>query len=112
MVVAQYLGTTLDSELFHRRARTAGITMSDEQVVLSAVADGAGVRLELLRHTRGTTVARRCDWVVCAVPAAPADELWTALHGIGASVVRVGDCLAPRRMDAAIRDGERIGMRR
>jgi 2,4-dienoyl-CoA reductase (NADPH2) len=111
MVVAQYLGTTLDSELFHRRARAAGITMSDEQAVLSAVADGTGVRLELLRHTRGTTVSRRYDWVVCAVPAVPADELWTALHGTGTPVERIGDCLAPRRLDAAIRDGERIGMR-
>jgi len=111
MVVAQYLGTTLDSELFHRRAHSAGITLSNEQVVLSAVADGAGVRLELLRHTRGTTVSRRYDWVVCAVPPAPVDELWTALHGIAAPVVRIGDCLAPRRLDAAIRDGERIGMR-
>jgi 2,4-dienoyl-CoA reductase (NADPH2) len=112
LVVARYLGTTLDSELFHRRARSAGITMSDEQAVLSAAADGAGVRLEMLRHTRGTTVSRRYDWVVCAVPAAPANELWAALRGTGTSVERIGDCIAPRRMDAAIRDGERVGMRR
>ena len=112
LVVAQYLGTTLDSELFHRRARAARITLSDEQVVLAAAADGAGVRVELLRHTRGTTVSRRYDWVVCAVPAAPADELWTALQDSGTPVVRIGDCLAPRRLDAAVRDGERVGMRR
>ena len=110
LVIAQDLGTTLDSELFHRRALAAGITFRSEQVVLSAVPDGPGVRLELLRHTSGTTVERRYDWVVCATAAAPADGLWTALRDGGMPAERIGDCLAPRRADAAIRDGERIGM--
>ncbi|MGI5126014.1 mycofactocin system FadH/OYE family oxidoreductase 2 [Pseudonocardia sp. CA-107938] len=111
LVVAQHLGTTLDSELFHRRARSAGITLSEELAILSATTAGDRVRLELLRHTRGTTLARTYDWVVCAVPAAPADTLWAPLRDAGVAAHRIGDCLAPRRADAAIRDGERVGMR-
>ncbi|SHK32145.1 2,4-dienoyl-CoA reductase (NADPH2) [Pseudonocardia thermophila] len=110
LTVAQVLGTTLDSEHFHRRAAAAGITLSDELAVVGAAADGAGVRLQLLRHTTGEALERYCDWVVCAVPALPADDLWRALRERGIPAQRIGDCVAPRRADSAIRDGERVGM--
>jgi hypothetical protein len=51
------------------------------------------------------------------VAAEPADELWHELgHGLrdelgraGRAVYRVGDCLAPRMLDAAIIEGDRAG---
>ena len=58
---------------------------------------------------------RRVDWVVCATPPRPTDELWRALRAGArapvprASVHRVGDCVAPRRAHAAVIEGERVG---
>lgn len=71
MVVAQDLATTLDMELFHRRAHAAGITLSTDRVITSAVVGpGDGPR----------------------------------------PVHRIGDCLAPRRVHAAIIEGDRVGV--
>jgi hypothetical protein len=49
------------------------------------------------------------DWLVLAVPPAPAEELYLDLLEAGVSVQRVGDAVAPRRAHAAVVDGERIG---
>ena len=49
------------------------------------------------------------DWVVLAVPANPADELYHQLKAAGVNAERVGDCVAPRRAHAAVIDGERVG---
>jgi 2,4-dienoyl-CoA reductase (NADPH2) len=68
----------------------------------------------LLHHPTGARTRLVCDWVACAVPLRPADELWHALHGAhpdsaSFEVHRVGDCLAPRRAHAAVLEGERAG---
>jgi mycofactocin system FadH/OYE family oxidoreductase 2 len=111
MVVAQYLGTTLDAELFHRRAHRAGIVFAADRVVLAATARPDGVGLRVLEHTTGEVTGVVRDWVVTAVPAEPRDELWTALRGLpGLDVHRVGDCLAPRLAADAVRDGHRAGL--
>jgi mycofactocin system FadH/OYE family oxidoreductase 2 len=110
MVVAQDLGLTLDMELFHRRAHTAGIALTADRVVLEATAARGRVLLSVLHHTVGEVRAAAYDWVVCATPSAPEDDLWTALRGSGRPVHRIGDCLAPRRIGAAITEGHRIGV--
>lgn len=104
MVVAQDLDTTLDMELFHRRAHAAGITLTTDRVITAA--DGPAVTV--LHHTVGTETRQRYDWVVCAVPAEPDDALWSELDG--RPVHRIGDCLAPRRVHAAVIEGQRIGV--
>jgi mycofactocin system FadH/OYE family oxidoreductase 2 len=117
MAVGQDLGLTLDLEAWHAAAAAGGIRQRTEVVVLAArAAPGGGLALELLHHPTGVTEELGCDWVVCAVPARPADELWRALGGPRTSAVpppfdvhRVGDCVAPRRAHAAVLDGERIG---
>ncbi|OZM82948.1 mycofactocin system FadH/OYE family oxidoreductase 2 [Pseudonocardia sp. MH-G8] len=106
LVVAQDLGLTLDLELFHRRAYAAGIATTTERVVLDAA---PGVTLTVLDHLVGATTQVRYDWVVCAVPSEPEDELWRALRGGELPVHRIGDCLAPRRLDAAVREGHHVG---
>ena len=59
-------------------------------------------------HPPTGVVEDRYDWVVCAVPGTPVDGLWRALRGADVPVYRVGDCLAQRRVDDAVREGERV----
>ncbi len=106
MVVAQDLGTTLDMELFHRRAHAAGIRLTTDRVVTAA----DGPVLSVLHHTVGTTARQTYDWVVCVVPPEPDDVLWPALRDSGRPTHRIGDCLAPRRVHAAIVEGHRVGI--
>jgi len=105
MVVGQDLGVTLDMENWWMRADAKGIVQSTELVPMS-FADGV---LSLQHHPTGSMVERRPDWVVCAVPPTPAEELYLELRDRGLEVQRVGDCVAPRRAHAAVVDGERIG---
>ncbi|WP_214403285.1 mycofactocin system FadH/OYE family oxidoreductase 2 [Pseudonocardia lacus] len=109
MVAAQYLGTTLDAEMFHRRAHRAGIALDTDRVVLAATARPDGVLVRVLEHTTGAVADVEHDWVVTAVPAEPRDGLWTQLRG-RPGVHRVGDCLAPRSAGAAVRDGDRVAL--
>jgi 2,4-dienoyl-CoA reductase (NADPH2) len=111
LVVAQDLGTTLDAELFHRRAHRVGIAMVTDRVVLAATARPGGVAVRVLEHTTGAVAEAVHDWVVTAVPAEPVDGLWPVLRDLpGLEVHRVGDCLAPRLAADAVRDGHRVGL--
>jgi 2,4-dienoyl-CoA reductase (NADPH2) len=117
MVIGQDLNLTLDYETWNVRAGAKGIRQRTDLVVLGVREDGAaaadsGARrlvLELLHHPTGTRQEQTCDWIACAVPARPADELWHALDGAPFEVHRVGDCRAPRRAHAAVIEGERAG---
>ena len=64
--------------------------------------------MELLHHPTGTLEHRRVDAVVHALSTAPDDRLWTTLRDGPVPVHRIGDCLAPRRIDAAVREGEQV----
>jgi 2,4-dienoyl-CoA reductase (NADPH2) len=110
LVVGQDLGLTLDLELWTRKVHAQGVRQRTDVVVLDAARDGAGrLELTLLHHPTGASPRLACDWVACAVPPRPADELWHALRGAPFEVHRVGDCLAPRRAHAAVIEGERVG---
>ncbi|GAA3090366.1 NADH:flavin oxidoreductase [Pseudonocardia yunnanensis] len=109
MVVGQDLGLTLDMPGFHRRARGAGIALSTDRTVLGAAPAASGVRLTVLHHPVGAVSETAYDWVVCAVPPAPENELWTALRDHDVPVHRIGDCVAPRRAHAAVLEGYRVG---
>jgi mycofactocin system FadH/OYE family oxidoreductase 2 len=113
MVVGQDLGVTLDMEIWNVKAHAKGIRQRTDVVVMDArpgEGDDAGrLVLELQHHPTGTTQHITCDWVACAVPQAPEDELWHALRHTSLEVHRVGDCVAPRRAHAAVVEGERAG---
>lgn len=49
------------------------------------------------------------DTVVLAEPPRAADELYWRLHELGATVLRAGDCVAPRSLAMAFFAGERAG---
>lgn len=105
MVVGQDLGVTLDMETWWIRAMAKGIVQSTELVPMGF----DGRVLQLQHHPTGVSVERRVDWVVCAVPPTPADELYHELRASGREVHRAGDNVAPRRAHAAVIEGERIG---
>jgi mycofactocin system FadH/OYE family oxidoreductase 2 len=120
MVIGQDLNLTLDFETWNVRAGAKGIRQRTDLVVLDAREDRAaaaergpgGARrliLDLQHHPTGRAEQLTCDWVACAVPARPADELWHALDGAPFERHRVGDCRAPRRAHAAVIEGERAG---
>ncbi len=105
MVVGQDLGITLDMENWWIRATAKGIVQSTDLVPMGF----DGTTLTLLHHPTGINQLRTPDWVVLAVPAAPAEQLYHELRAAGLSVERVGDCVAPRRAHAAVVEGDRAG---
>jgi mycofactocin system FadH/OYE family oxidoreductase 2 len=105
MVVGQDLGITLDMENWWIRATAKGIAQSTDLVPMGF----DGETLTLLHHPTGISQTRTPDWVVLAVPAAPAEQLYHELRAAGLSVERVGDCVAPRRAHAAVVEGDRAG---
>jgi 2,4-dienoyl-CoA reductase (NADPH2) len=105
MVVGQDLGITLDMEQWWIRAGTKGIVQSTDLVPMGF----DGTTLTLLHHPTGANVERTPHWVVLAVPATPAEQLYLDLKAAGVSVERIGDCVAPRRAHAAVIEGDRVG---
>lgn len=117
LVVGQDLGLTLDREGFRRRAHAAGIRCSTDRAVLGVLrrgqqsaggpgcAGGPVCTVELLHHPTGRAERREVGAVVAATATVPASRLWTALADGPWPVHRIGDALAPRRFDAAIREG-------
>ena len=107
MVVGQDLGITLDMENFLIRAAAKGIELTPDSVVMGWNAESSS--LSVLHHVSGRMNDLTADWVVLAVPGRPVDELYLALKQRGVAVVRVGDCVAPRRVHAAVIEGDRVG---
>jgi len=106
MVVGQDLGITLDMENWCVRAAAKGITQTTDCLV-TAVTPGS---VTLLHHPTGQSRQVAADWIVCAVPAAPAEQLYLDLKALGQPEVhRAGDCVAPRRAHAAVIEGQRAG---
>ena len=106
MVVGQDLGITLDMENWCVRAAAKGIEQTTDCLVTS-VTPGS---VTLMHHPTGQSTQVDADWVVCAVPAAPAEQLYLDLVASGhPRVHRAGDCVAPRRAHAAVIEGQRAG---
>ncbi|PVZ13159.1 FAD-dependent oxidoreductase [Actinomycetospora cinnamomea] len=100
LVAAGDLAPTLDRERWRRRAVDLGIVELTDRVVLTA---RSGPVLDVLHHVTGEVTAWPADWVVHAGPPTP------HLPDLGVPAVRVGDCLAPRDLAAAIREGTSAG---
>lgn len=109
MVVGQDLGVTLDMENWWMRAEAKGIRQSTNRLV-TVTAEGD---LELMDHRTSQVESRGLEWVVAATHHRPADALYHDLlarrHETGIDVHRVGDAVAPRRIHAAVVEGDRVG---
>jgi hypothetical protein len=104
---------TLDQETWWMKAAAKGIIETTDTIVTAVgeLADGT-LSVELQQHTTGTASERVVEWVVCASPPRPDDELWRELRdrlGPGVDLERIGDCVAPRRAHAAVIEGDRVG---
>ncbi|MFC5137801.1 FAD-dependent oxidoreductase [Actinomycetospora rhizophila] len=103
LVAADALAPTLDRERWRRRAAEVGVAEHTDRVV---VACREGLVVDVLEHLTGTVTPWPADWVVHAGP--PTPEV-PSLGDVAVPVVRVGDCLAPRDVDAAVREGTAAG---
>lgn len=113
MIVGQDLGLTLDLDGWTRRAHEKGIARLTEVVVTGATgAPETGLDVSLVHHPTGKERTLRVDGVVVVAHQEPVDELWRELSGHDPSgapcpIVRIGDAVTPRRLPAAIVEGER-----
>ncbi|MGH9103232.1 MAG: mycofactocin system FadH/OYE family oxidoreductase 2 [Acidimicrobiales bacterium] len=113
MVVGQDIDGTLDLEAWWMLAADKRIGQTTDVVVMGLAERSGALVVELLHHPTGLTSTREAEWVVCALPPRPLDGLWRELHARleprKVPLVRVGDCVAPRRAHAAVVDGDRAG---
>jgi len=106
LYAGQGLGPTLDLELWHRRARSKGIAIVTNVTVLEIVGD----TLRLLDHYSGREWRiEGIDTFVTAAPGRADDELYFLLKGRVKELYRVGDCVAPRNIQAAVLEGHLAG---
>ncbi|HLI08472.1 MAG TPA: mycofactocin system FadH/OYE family oxidoreductase 2 [Ktedonobacteraceae bacterium] len=98
------LGITLDLELWYRRMLAKGVKLTPNHFLASLGPNSATIM------NNYTGLPRQLESLALAVMATPQianDSLYHQLHGKIKHLSRVGDCLAPRRVEHAILDGER-----
>jgi mycofactocin system FadH/OYE family oxidoreductase 2 len=100
------LSITLDIELWYRRGLARGICLTPNHFLA-----GLGPNsVTIINNYTGQP--RQLENVALAVMVSPQtanDMLYHQLQGKVKQLYRVGDCLAPRRVEYAILDGERVG---
>jgi len=106
LYVGQDLGITLDLENWYRQARRLGITCTPNYSVLS-IEDGVVTALH--NYTGQMVTFPKVDTVVLAIHRKADQGLYRDLKGTVPQLLRVGDCVAPRRAHAAIIEGEKAG---
>lgn len=98
------LGITLDIELWYRRALARGIRLTANHFLASLSPSGA---LIMNNYTGQPRQLENLALAVMATPQLAHDTLYHQLVGKVKHLQRIGDCLAPRRVEHAILDGER-----
>ncbi|HZS79622.1 MAG TPA: mycofactocin system FadH/OYE family oxidoreductase 2 [Ktedonobacteraceae bacterium] len=99
------LGITLDLELWYRRALAKNMRLTPNYFLAGLSPNGATI------INNYTGLPRQLENIALAVLVAPQtanDNLYHALKGKVKALYRVGDCVAPRRVEHAILDGERV----
>ncbi len=113
MVVGQDLGITLDMENWWMRAEAKGIRQTTDRIVTHTAPVDGRIEVGLMYHLTGAAETRIVDWLVMSLPPKAVDglylELSAAQDDLGIEVHRVGDAVAPRRIHAAVIDGDRVG---
>ena len=102
---ADTLGT-LDQSYLYGRLMSKGLRIRPHSWAVAIEADG--VEVENL-YTQARERVSDVDTVVLATPRQPVDDLYFALKERIGFVRRIGDCVAPRKIDHAIYEGELAG---
>jgi len=104
--VGSQLGPLQDLALCRRRLASNNVTFTPDIAVLSI----QGKKVEGLSVYSGEMVEfDNFDTVIVVGPCEARDELYFALKDKVGELYRIGDCLAPRKTDMAIVEGNRLG---
>ncbi|MBO0782027.1 MAG: hypothetical protein J2P37_24675, partial [Ktedonobacteraceae bacterium] len=98
------LSVTLDIELWYRRALARRMYLTPNFFLASL---GPGSATIMNNYSGQSRQIENVALAVMATPQAANDTLYHQLQGKIAQLLRVGDCVAPRRVEHAILDGER-----
>ncbi|MBX5467390.1 MAG: mycofactocin system FadH/OYE family oxidoreductase 2 [Firmicutes bacterium] len=104
----QYLGVTLDLELWYRRLGGRPVEFIPDVTVVAAGPD-PGTLTAVHNYTGASVVLGPYAAVIAVGPAQPEADCYFALKGRVPWLRRIGDALAPRRADSAVREGEAAG---
>jgi NADPH-dependent 2,4-dienoyl-CoA reductase/sulfur reductase-like enzyme len=104
--IGSELGPTQDSYLTHQRLAQKGVTFTPD----FAVVEIKGVAVKGLNYySNEWHTFSDYDSVVYAMGNRAEDGLYKALKGKVEELYRIGDCVAPRKIDMAILEGENVG---
>ncbi len=98
------LSVTLDIELWYRRALAKNMRLTANYFLAALGPNGATL---INNYTSQPRQLDNLALVVMAAPQTANDALYHQLRGKVKQLHRVGDCVAPRRVEHAILDGER-----
>ncbi|MEO8973034.1 MAG: mycofactocin system FadH/OYE family oxidoreductase 2, partial [Ktedonobacteraceae bacterium] len=98
------LGITLDIELWYRRVLAKGVRLTANHFLAGLGPNSATI---INNYTGQPRQLENLALAVMATPQAANDSLYLQLQGKVKHLHRVGDCVAPRRVEHAILDGER-----
>ena len=104
--IGSELGPSQDSYLTHQRLAQKGVTFTTDFAVTEI--QGTAVK-GLNYYSNEWHTFEDYDSVVYAMGNRAEDGLYKALKGKVKELYRVGDCVAPRKIDMAILDGEKVG---
>jgi thioredoxin reductase len=104
--IGSELGPSQDSYLAHQRLAQKGVTFTPDFAVTEI--QGTAVK-GLNYYSNEWHTFEGYDSVVYALGSRAEDTLYKALKGRVKELYRIGDCLAPRKIDMAILEGDRVG---
>ncbi len=104
--IASELGPTQDQYLTHQRLVMKGVTFTPD----FAVTEIQGTAVKGLNYYNNEWhTFEGYDTVVYALGNQVEDSLYKALKGKVRELYRIGDCVAPRKIDMAVLEGDRVG---
>jgi NADPH-dependent 2,4-dienoyl-CoA reductase/sulfur reductase-like enzyme len=104
--IGSELGPSQDSYLAHQRLAQKGVTFTPDFAV-TEILDTAVKGLNYYNNEWHTFEGY--DSVVYAMGSRVEDSLYKALKGKVKELYRIGDCVAPRKIDMAVLEGDKVG---
>jgi len=108
MFVSSELAKNGEFVNWYQQAFQKGISFIPQTEVMRVSRSGVEVVDKFSQESRTLT---GIDMIVLAAPGFPEQRLYKSLLGKGIEIWAVGDCVAPRNLSAAIREGYQVGGR-